>query len=228
VARKKVEITPNQVFVGLPWRNVRPRYENCIDKLEKKYPLHFTIVGRKDAQDAEDLLGVIKSRIDTSSYGIFDATGGNANVSLEYGYAEAIELPRAIYLSTHKAASTSKGGVIISDLGGKRRIEYKNERSLETHLESLCKNHDYSKRFESFLSKRGRRLRGTEKRRRRGLAVRLVHYLDGKPSVRRADLVQAIQAAGYSAGDVEEMLKKLHVEGLLNVSRGRIAKVRIA
>jgi hypothetical protein len=226
VARKKIEIIPNQVFVGLPWRNVRPRYESCIDKLEKKYPLHFTIVGRKDAQDAEDLLEVIKTRIDTSSYGIFDATGGNANVSLEYGYAEAIDLPRAIYLSTHKAASSAKGSAIISDLSGKRRIEYKNERSLSTQLESLCRNHDYTKRFETFLNRR--RLRGAEKRVRRSLALKQVHYLDGKTEVRRADLVQSVQAAGYTTRDVEEMLKSLHAAGLLNVSRGRIAKVRIA
>ena len=228
MARRKVEIIPNQVFVGLPWRNVRPRYESCIDNLEKKYPLHFTIVGRKDAQDAEDLLEVIKTRIDTSSYGIFDATGGNANVSLEYGYAEAIDLPRAIYLSTHKAASSSKGSAIISDLSGKRRIEYKNETSLKVQLESLCRNHDYTKRFETFLSRHGRRLRGAEKRRRRVLALKQIHYPDGKVQVRRADLIQAVQAAGYKTADVEEMLKKLHSDELLNVSRGRIAKVRIA
>jgi len=218
VARKKVEIIPNQVFVGLPWRNVRPRYESCIDNLAKKYPLHFTIVGRKDAQDAEDLLEAIKTRIDTSSYGIFDATGGNANVSLEYGYAEAIDLPRAIYLSTHKAASSSKGSAIISDLSGKRR---------RAQLEWLCKNHDYTKRFEAFLSRHGRRLGGAEKRHRRVLALKQAHYLDGRVEVRRADLIQAVQAAGYRTADVEEMLKKLHAEGLLNVSRGRIAKVRM-
>lgn len=227
MARKKVDVIPNQVFVGLPWRNARPRYESCINELEKKYPLYFTIVGRRDAQDAEDLLAVITRRIDTSSYGVFDATGGNANVSLEYGYAEAIDLPRAIYLSTHMAASSGKGGAIISDLSGKRRIEYKNEASLRTHLESLCKSHGYSKRFEAFLSRYGRRTNGPEKRRRRALALKLIHYLDGKEELRRADLTQAVQAAGYMSADVEEMLKKLHGVGLLNVSRGRVAKVRI-
>jgi len=40
------EFTPNQVFVGLPWKNVRSKYERIIQKLEKKYPLYFTIVGR--------------------------------------------------------------------------------------------------------------------------------------------------------------------------------------
>ncbi len=227
MAQKKISVIPNQVFVGLPWRNVRPRYDKCIDHLERRYPLHFTIVGRKDAQDAEDLLEVIKTRMDSSSYGIFDATGGNANVSLEYGYAEAVDLPRAIYLSTHKAASSSRGD-IISDLGGKRRVEYKNEQSLQARLDVFSKDHDYTKRFEAFMVKRVRTKKKGEKRKQRTLALKMVHYFDGKAEARRADLVQATQAEGYSSREVEDMLKKVHAAGLINVSRGRTAKARVA
>jgi hypothetical protein len=89
----------NQVFVGLPWKNVRPRYERIIGKLGNKFPLYFTIVGRDDGQDADDLFKIIKDRIEASSYAIFDATGGNANVSLEYGYAEGLDVPRILCLS---------------------------------------------------------------------------------------------------------------------------------
>lgn len=227
MARKQLPVIPNQIFVGLPWRNVRPRYEKCIEKLERKYPLHFTIVGRKDAQDAEDLLQVIKDRMDSSSYGIFDATGGNANVSLEYGYAEAVELQRAIYLSTHKAASSSRGD-IISDLGGKRRVEYKNEQSLNARLDAFSKDHAYTKRFEAFMSKRVRATKKGAKKRQRTLALKMIHYLDGKSAVRRSDLVQNTQAAGYSSKEVEDMIRKLHTDGLLRVSRGRTATVKVA
>jgi hypothetical protein len=197
MARRKVNVIANQVFVGLPWRNVRARYERRIDKLEQKYPLHFAIVGRKDAQDAEDLLQVITERIDTSSYGIFDATGGNANVSLEYGYAEAVELPRALYLSTHKAATGSKTGTIISDLGGKRRVEYTNESSLRSRLDAFCKDHNYTKRFESFMQKRFSKRRRGQKKRRRTLALKLIHYLDSKVKARRADMVQSLRIKVY-------------------------------
>lgn len=228
MTRKHVNVIANQVFVGLPWRNVRPRYEKCIDKLEQKYPVHFTIVGRKDAQDAEDLLQVITTRIDTSSYGIFDATGGNANVSLEYGYAEAVDLPRALYLSTHKAATGGTAGTIISDLGGKRRIEYTNEQSLRSRLEAFCKDHDYTKRFEAFLQKRVRTTKRGDKKRRRALALKLIHYLDGKVKRRRADMVQSLQAGNYSEKEISDMLSKLHKEGLLKVSRGRFSDVRVA
>lgn len=228
MTHRKVSFIANQVFVGLPWRNVRPRYEKCIDKLEQKYALHFTIVGRKDAQDAEDLLQAITERIDTSSYGIFDATGGNANVSLEYGYAEAVDLPRALYLSTHKAASGGKGGTIISDLGGKRRVEYTNDQSLRTRLDTFCKGHPYTKRFESFLQKRVRTKKRGEKKRQRTLALKLIHYLDDKAKARRADMVQSVQARGYSERDISDMIAKLHKEGLLKVSRGRFSEVSVA
>ena len=228
MGHRKVTVIANRVFVGLPWRNVRPRYEKCIDKLEQKYPLHFTLVGRKDAQDAEDLLQVITDRIDTSSYGIFDATGGNANVSLEYGYAEAVDLPRALYLSTHKRAAGGKGGTIIADLGGKRRVEYTNEGSLRSRLDAFSRGHDYTTRFEAFLQKRVRAKKRGEKKSHRTLALKLIHYLDGKAKVRRADMVQSLQARGYSEEEISDMLAKLHKEGLLKVSRGRFSEVRVA
>src|ERR1700680_4964994 len=123
--------TANQVFVGLPWKNVRARYDRIIHKLAQKYPLNFSIVGRNDGQDSQELFEIIKHRIAASSYAIFDATGGNANVSLEYGYAEGIEVPRVFFLSSHKAANKlAAGAPIISDLGGKRRLQYKTEGTL--------------------------------------------------------------------------------------------------
>jgi hypothetical protein len=107
---------PNQVFIGAPWHTVRPKYERAIVKLRKKYPLSFVIVGRSQSQEAEDLLQAIKEAILGSSYAIFDATGGNPNVSLEYGFAEAHDIQRALYLSTHAASKTSTDTPIIADL----------------------------------------------------------------------------------------------------------------
>lgn len=147
------KFTSNQVFVGLPWKNVRPKYDRIIPKLEKKYPLHFTIVGRNDNQNAEGLFEIIKQRIESSSYAIFDATGGNANVSLEYGYAEGRGVQRAIFLSAHKAATKHSGtSPIISDLTGRRRVQYKTENTLSAELHKLCREHDFTKRFEKALS----------------------------------------------------------------------------
>jgi hypothetical protein len=223
------DFIPNQVFVGLPWKNVRPKYERIINKLEKKYPLHFTIVGRDDGQDAKSLFEVIKTRIAASSYAVFDATGGNANVSLEYGYAEGIGVPRAIFLSAHKAAQkTSAGDPIISDLTGMRRVQYKTEATLSAELTKLSRDHDYTKRFEKALRRTLKgKSKGTKKR-GRALALKLIKALGGKPRMRRAELVQHLQASGYAEREIDTALKGLHSSGVLKCTVGKYSDTYIA
>ena len=129
-ARPRNPLIPNQVFLGCPWKTVRPKYERTVAKLAKKYPLSFVIVGRDEEQNAEELLSVIMAKLLSSSHAVFDATGGNANVSLEYGIAEAEGLPRSLYLCTHGAAvGTAADHPIISDLAGKRRNTCKKHRA---------------------------------------------------------------------------------------------------
>jgi hypothetical protein len=166
MANSKRSFIPNQVFVGLPW-TFRKRYDTLVLNLEKKYPLHFSIVGRNDSPDAADLFELIKERIASSSYAIFDATGGNANVSLEFGYAEGIEVNRAVYLNVQKPRKKAiSSSPIISDLGGKRRVQYKTDNGLAQELEKQCKQHDYTRRFEKALiaAGNGKSKRGEEKR----------------------------------------------------------------
>ena len=225
----KRSFTPNQVFVGLPWKTVRPKYERIIDKLAKKYPLHFSIVGRDDGQGAKALFEVIKERIATSSYAVFDATGGNANVSLEYGYAEGMEVPRAIFLSDHKAAQrATAGSPIISDLTGMRRVQYKTEAALLRELERLSREHDYSKRFEKALTAALKNASKGAKKSGRALALKLVRALAGKAKIRRAELVQHLQAQGYDESQVDSMLKKLHGAGVLKCTVGKYSDVYVA
>ncbi|HEY3155365.1 MAG TPA: hypothetical protein VGK76_01895 [Candidatus Eisenbacteria bacterium] len=223
------EFIPNQVFIGLPWKNVRPKYDRIVPELEKKYPLYFTIVGRDDGQDARALFEVIKSRIASSSYAVFDATAGNANVSLEYGYAEGIEVPRAIFLSAHKAAQrVSAGDPIISDLTGMRRVQYKTESTLAAELHKLCRDHDYTKRFERALRKIQRRKTKGAKKRGRALALKALKALGGKVRVRRAELVQHLQAQNYSEKEIDAMLKGLHTAGVLRCTVGKYSDVYVA
>ncbi len=229
MATLKRSFIPNQVFVGLPWKTVRPKYERAIDKLEKKYPLHFSIVGRNDGQDAKALFEVIKERIASSSYAVFDATGANANVSLEYGYAEGVDLPRAIFLSDHKAAQrTTAGSPIISDLTGMRRVQYKTEAALQKELEKLSREHDYSKRFEKALKAGLKNSSRGAKKRGRALALKLVRALAGKSKMRRAELVQHLQAQGYQETEVDAMLKTLHSAGVMKCTVGKYSDTFIA
>lgn len=226
-----VDAIPNQVFLGVPWHTVRPKYERRVEKLRTKSPLSFVIVGRGDAQDAEDLLEVIKTRLLSSSYAVFDATTGNSNVSLEFGFAEAHDIQRALYLSTHKAASKSrKDQPIIADLAGKKRNQYAQEPALQKLLHELSKAHPYTVRFERFLKARFKRADKGSKKRARSLALKIIHCLDGTDAVRRVDIVQQLLAdvSQYSRDEVDEMILKLHQAGLIQSQQGPHAKVRIS
>lgn len=224
------EVIANQVFLGLPWRAVRPRYEHIIDRMRTRSPISFVIVGRNDKQDAEDLFEVIKERIESSSYAIFDATGGNANVSLEYGYAEAVDLPRALYLSTHGAARRAASDApIIADLAGKRRNQYKQEQALSRLLADFSRDHAYTVRFERFIQSVAKRKAAGQRKRLRALALKVIHAFDGIRQVRRADIVQQLQAdpSRYSASEVDDMLKRLHKAKLIRSQQGPHARVHI-
>jgi hypothetical protein len=224
----KKAIIPNQVFIGCPWKNIRPKYDKLIDKLNKKYPISFILVGRESEQTAEDLLTIIKNKLLSSSYAIFDVTAGNANVSLEFGIAETSEIDAALYLNVHAAhKKVSSDSAIISDLAGKRRKQYKNETALEGLLSSFCKNHPYTKRFENAVSRGLSRDTRGNKKRYRHLALKIIHGLDDKEKVRRDTLLQEMQALTppYKENEIEKVLSFLKDGELIQITRGRYADV---
>ncbi len=228
-ARNEPEV-PNQVFLAVPWRTAKTKYEAQIDKLRKKFPLSFVIVGRDKTQDAEDLLEIIKTKLLASSYAIFDATGGNANVSLEYGFAEAYSIPRALYLSTHKASDrSSKDAPIIADLAGKRRNHYKNEAGLQRLLGDFSKEHPYTRRLEQYLAGGARRRDRGAKKRHRALALKIIHGLDGDGQARRTDLVQQLLAdvSRYSRREIDEAIRSMHSAGLIESLQGPYSTVTV-
>jgi hypothetical protein len=189
------------------------------------------IVGRADSQNADDLLEVIKKRLESSSYAVFDASGGNANVSLEYGYAEARDIPRALYVSTHgRTTKASADPPIIADLAGKRRNQYKQEAALKHLLKEFSDQHAYTVRFERFLVDAGKRLSKGVKKRNRALALKIIHALDGQTDVRRADIVQLLLAdqSRYADFEIDTMITKLHNASLIRSQQGPYARVQIA
>ncbi len=220
----------NQVFLGMPWKLVRPKYERAVDTLKKSFPLSFIIVGRDESQDAEDLLEVIKRKLMTSSYAIFDATGGNANVSYEYGFAEAMDIPRALYLSDHQhAKKATKESPIISDLAGKKQNRYKQETGLHKLLRHCASDHPYTKRFEAYLKKRSRPFTAGKKKRLRTLALKIIHQLDGDGTARRSDVVQTLlaEATGYKREELDTEIYEMHRAGLIESIQGRYSRLTI-
>jgi len=211
-------------------KTIRPKYESVIEKLRKTFPIYFVIVGRDQNQDAEDLLEVIKKRLQTSSHAIFDATGGNANVSLEFGFAEANDIPRALYLSVHGAnLHASNESPIIADLAGKKQNRYTNAKALEKLLRQFCKNHAYTRRFEYFLNGRFRQRPKGIKKRLRSLCLKIVHQLDGDGKARRADVVQKLQAdqSRYTSGEIDEMIQQMHTAELIESIQGPYSTVTV-
>jgi hypothetical protein len=57
-----IRIRPHVVFIGCPWKTIRPKYERVFAKktLKRRNPLLFVIVGRDGNQRAEDLGAEIK------------------------------------------------------------------------------------------------------------------------------------------------------------------------
>lgn len=219
---------PNQVFIGCPWKAYRPKYEKLIEELNKKFPLSFVIVGRGDGQNAQDLLDKIKDKLFASSSAIFDASAGNANVSLEYGMAEVKEIPRAIYISKHKLSKdVNVDAAIISDLAGKTRNEYKQLNGLRRLLVQFAQTHSYTKRFETFFKKEYKRLGKGSKKSLRALTLKIIHILDQKDSVRRSDVVQELIGQGYEESVVNECIKKLHSARIARCTEGRYSDVSI-
>jgi len=219
---------PNQVFIGCPWKTIKDKYERRIADMRKKNPLSFILIGREETHDAENLLSLIQRKLDDSSYAIFDATNGNANVSLEFGYAEGKSIPRSLYLSSRKdPKKSSPDHPIISDLAGKKYISYKTERALSKHLYDFAKRHPFTKRFEAYLKKNYTNAPRGIKKSLRALSLKVIHELDDKSQIRRVDLIENLIGSGYTEEYIEYVLKNLHAANLLNVSRGRTSIVSL-
>jgi len=222
------DVIPNQIFIGLPWKNIRAKYVCAADTLSKSYPLSFVIMGREETQDAEELLDIIKRNIDSSSYAVFDATQNNPNVSLEYGYAEARGIRKALYLCSRRTPG-NKEHSIISDLAGKRRNHWTTEKGLTGLMKKLAETHTYTKRFRQFSAAVSGALSKGAKRRVRILALRIIHRLDGQATARREDVVQELQVGvnRYKESEITSMIRKLHRAGLIVCGQGRYSDLAI-
>ncbi len=220
----KDQVISNKVFIGCPWKNIKVKYEKSIKEIHKHYPLYCHIVGREEHYQAEDLLKRIEDEIRSSSHAIFDATGGNANVSLEFGFSEGIGIDRAIFISTHRASS-GKGPEkpVISDLVGKSRIQYTNESSLRNKIKLFSRKHPFTVKFEKWIKS----LPKGERTLYRSSGIKIIRLLDNKKEIRRQDAVAHLEAIKDKAF-AENIIKGLKDSGLIGVSVGGHSTVSIA
>jgi len=220
------EISANRIFVGYPWKTYRAHWEAAISDLHKMLPLHFMAVGSEPGQPAAQLLTKLLAAIDRSSAVMFDASAGNPNVALEYGYARARFKEDAIYLFIDENATSGSGpgSPIISDLAGTVANRYAlNDSRLKETLSAVAREHSYTKRFERFC--RQRSYRGGTRR----FIMRVLRQLDGRDSILRRELIDSVaHEAKKKPAYVEDYLKKLHDGGLISVTRGNNYSSRVS
>jgi hypothetical protein len=138
---------PYQVFIGCPFRKaIRKNYDRLKAELERESPLHFVLADTGSITSTDYLLEHITGLITESDCCVFDASGGNPNVSLEVGIAHALPAdfiltfnsrkPRTSEQRRAEAAAVREGEVrpIIADLQGRNRIEYKTYAALKSQL----------------------------------------------------------------------------------------------
>jgi hypothetical protein len=224
MARRR-SIIANRVFVAYPWKTYRAVWENHIDEWHKRYPVHFMAIGREAGQPAAELLAKILDALDRSSCAFLDASGGNPNVSLEYGYSKSLMEENEIFLfwDENSSSSSSPGAPIISDLAGTVANRFTlDDKRLKESVEAIVDRHFYNRRFQQFC--RQRKYRGGTRR----FLIRLIRQLDGRDSIlRREFLDNVIHESRRTESYVDKHLKELHKGGLMTITRGNEYSSRI-
>jgi hypothetical protein len=209
-----------QVFVGCPFaREVRKPFDRLKKELEAETPLSVVLADTVGVSSSDYLLEHITELIRDSAACLFDATGGNPNVSLEVGIAHTIPVDFILTFKTRKkrkkaAPAPTPRDVevrsIISDLQGKNRIEYKTFDSLKEQLETrYLGNLPYVKRWHQF------------KRDNKDMvphALKLFADLRSSGRSTGARLAAYLEGTGFSTGDVTNALRSAK---LIVVQRGR-------
>lgn len=192
---------PHQVFVGCPFRTpIRKNYDQLKVDIEKETPLHLVLADTTAISSTDYLLEHITRLISESACCVFDATGGNPNVSLEVGIAHAwptdfilmfnSRKPRSPAEKRAESAATREGEVkpIIADLQGRNRIEYKTYKYLKQQLSTrylarmpfMQRWHSFGQQHSAFVSpaldvfrdlRRGRALRSRVSSRLSGTGI---------------------------------------------------------
>ncbi len=158
----------HQVFIGCPYTpRFRKTYGRLKRELEAETPLQFVLADSAAISSRDTLLEHITGLIHESAGCLFDASGGNPNVSLEVGIAHALGADFLLTLNTRSAAARRRGKSaasgkrgtaagdrsrpIIADLQGRNRIEYKSYAGLKRQVvERYLRRLPYWKRWEEF------------------------------------------------------------------------------
>lgn len=210
-----------QIFVGCPFlRTIRKNYDKLKLDLEKETPLHIILADTTAISSTDYLLEHITSLIRESAACVFDATGGNPNVSLEVGIAHAMPADFLLAMYTRKPrtqkeaeqALESEGETkpIISDLQGRNRIEYKTYHALKDNLVSrFLQNLPYMRRWAEYKKRNSGHVK---------YAVEIFQEIRASGRTLRPRVIALLDGTGIHP---DTLLKTLSDAKLLVVKRGR-------
>ena len=214
-------VVPNRIFLAYQWHIYRTVYEDVCASLHRTHPVYFYAVGRPAGQPAEALLERINSVLLSSTAAVFDASRGNANVSLEYGLAHFIPNLRSYLLIDQHVLpnQVNVGTPIISDLAGstQNRWQFGRPETLAVHLRAIAENHTYTKRFRRYC--RARRLTAGQFR----APLKVIRLFDERESILRREVLDELTAEwrNRSQREIERLLTDLHRAGLITITPGR-------
>lgn len=213
---------PQQVFVGCPFsRSIRKNYDRLKVELERECPVHIVLADTQAISSTDYLLEHITELISESSGCVFDATGGNANVSLEVGIAHTLPAEFILTMSTRKprkpkrpapasSARAHEVRPIISDLQGRNRIEYKTYASLKDQLtKRFFPKIPFMQRWENFKTENSTLVK---------YAVKVFQELRQSGRTRRPRVDALLNGSGLAP---KVLLGALVKARLITVKRGR-------
>jgi hypothetical protein len=121
-----------RIFVAYPYRMFdKHDYRDVFSELERKHPVKFVFADEKIS--TTHVFDKIQQQIRDCLLGLYDISGWNPNVSLEFGFAIGIRKPSFVLLNPNKAGSDDAP----SDLKGRDRIEFTSFHEMKTQLDQF-------------------------------------------------------------------------------------------
>jgi hypothetical protein len=207
----------HQVFIGCAFaRETRRRYDRLKRELEAETPLEVVLADTTVLTSTDDLLRHITGLIQDSAGCVFDATGGNPNVSLEVGIAHALPVDFCLTLYTRRprrravvapvpGAPAPEVKPMIADLQGRLRVEYRTYPVLkDTLVRRYLSRLPYMQRWSTFRRRHaayvGAALQLFEDLRRSGRSVRprIDAILDGS-GIATTEFITALRTVNLIA-----------------------------
>lgn len=125
------------IFVAYPWNSVRPNraeYKRALRGIERGFQVRFEFA--EQSVTSGTILDKIRHLIGSTAFGIYDFTGWNPNVTLEYGMARGMD-QKAFIIFNPEVTSAKE---VPSDVRGWDRLQYTNLEDLVHEVEGVVIN----------------------------------------------------------------------------------------